>query len=182
MRKAVFVVASVAVMATAITALAQDPFGFMPKGGAELLAEVLSGCARCEKLSDLATRKRTAEEWRRYFDQAGVLSKLSAKEVETLTRYLAVNFPARNIQDARSLPRSGRAMVIQYCSLCHSMAVPMTQARDPAQWQGFKMRPPHDTVGLSSTEWEELANYLAINAPIPVDRIPEQLRQGAGGY
>lgn len=172
--------AFLAVSASAL-ALAQDQFAFMPPSGQELLIAVLEACADCDDVSTLATWDLEAEEWHRYFEEKGVLVGLDEKQVAVLTSYLAINFP-NGATDASTLPRSTRNLVILNCQLCHSIAVPMTQARPLERWLDHRLIAPHDTLSLTQKDWETLAHYLTNMAPLPLEAIPEPLRRGAGGY
>lgn len=160
-----------------------DDFDFVPRGGAELLAEVLDGCAACEPLAVLASQEKTAEEWREYFaGHPDALQGLTETEIEELTNYLAVNFPAAGVQDVRGLPPDGRQLVLTHCMLCHSIAIAITQDRSLDRWREHRTIPPHDIVFLTAQQWDTLAHYLTINTPVPLEEIPPVLREGGGGY
>jgi hypothetical protein len=169
-------------MAIACSAIAQDQFAFLPKGGAMLLVEVLEGCDACEDLATLATFDFSAEEWFTYFQDHDALAELSEPEADVLVHYLEIYFPREGISDPGSLPTDGRAIIARNCHLCHTVAVAVTQERSVERWQSFGMLPPHDTLRISELEWVVVAQYLARQTPIPMERIPEVLRRGAGGY
>jgi len=172
--------AFLAVSALAL-AVAQDQFAFMPASGQELLVAVLEGCGGCDDIPTLATWDLEADAWRQYFEEKGALADYDEKQVAVLVSYLAINFP-NGATNASSLPRSTRSMVILNCQLCHSIAVPMTQARPLERWLEHRLIAPHDGLSLTPKDWETLAHYLANVAPLPLEVIPEQLRRGAGGY
>lgn len=160
---------------------AQDPFSFMPLSGPELLTQVLSECGDCTDIATLAGEEGTPEEWLERFTKIGALDGLTEDQVTMLVNYLAINFP-NGATDTSSLPRGGRSMTILNCQLCHSIAVPMTQERTLDRWSQHRYMAPHDTLSLTDKEWETLAHYLTVSAPLPLEAIPEQLRRGAGGY
>ena len=163
-------------------ALAQDQFAFMPSSGPELLVEILDACESCDDIEALASLELEAEGWQQYFEEKGALEGYDGPQVEVLTSYLAINFPSARVKDRNTLPRGGRSMAINNCQLCHSIAVPMTQARPLARWMDHRSTVPHDSLSLTAKEWDTLATYLTLVAPLPLEAIPEQLRRGAGGY
>ena len=163
-------------------AAAQDQFGFLPKGGSTLLVEILEDCDECDELAVLSTLDKTAEEWRQYFEEQQALGDLSEAEVDVLVHYLVIYFPREAVSDAQALPRDGRAMVATNCHLCHTVAIAVTQDRSLERWATFGTMPPHDTLNIDQQEWTLLAGYLASQTPIAMERIPEELRRGAGGY
>lgn len=162
--------------------LAQDPFSFMPPSGPELLIEVLGVCDACDDIPTLAGMDLDAEAWRQYFEEKGALDGYSEDEVALLVSYLQINFPNARTTGANNLPRGGRSLAINTCQLCHSIALPMTVERPLETWLNHRNVFPHDSLLLSSKEWETIAHYLTSAAPIPLEDIPEQLRTGAGGY
>lgn len=162
-------------------ALAQDQFSFMPPSGPELLAYVLETCDGCDDIETLAKMDLDDAGWQEYFDERDALVDLFPDEVEMLVGYLRINFPNARAT-ATNLPRGGRLLTINNCQLCHSIAVPMTLDRELTRWMEHRSTVPHDSLTLSAREWDTIAHYLTIAAPLPLDVIPEQLRRGAGGY
>ena len=157
---------------------AQDPFAFMPPSGPEVLAQVLETCGGCDDLATLRSMELDAPGWRAYFEERGALAELDEDQATLLVSYLSLNFPST----AGSMPMGGRDMAIFNCQLCHSIAVPMTQERDLQRWMEHRDMAPHDGLSLTSVQWDTLAQYLTIAAPLPLEAIPEPLRRGAGGY
>jgi hypothetical protein len=43
-------------------------------------------------------------------------------------------------------------------------------------------KPSHVEIKLSPKEREALAGYLVLNAAIPIDLVPEELRAGGASY
>lgn len=163
-------------------ALAQPAFEFMPAGGKMLLQRALEGCDGCGDLASLAAEERSAQEWGAHLDELGALADFTEAEVATVTGYLASNLPAEGVEKIDDLPRSGREITIVQCTVCHSIAQPMTADHSVERWREHAGVPPHDAIGLADVEWDTLSSYLAHNAPIPIEQIPEPLREGAGGY
>lgn len=160
-----------------------DRFSFLPAGGQQLLEQVLADCDACEGLAAWSVADRTRDEWRTLLADHGVLLGLSETEAETLTRYLSVAFPLEEAATAvANLPLDGRTLVIFQCQTCHAITIPVTQDREVPYWLQHRTQPPHDALELAESEWQHVANYLALNTPIPEDAIPAELRQGAGGY
>lgn len=159
-----------------------DAFAFMPSGGPQLLQQVLEACSECEGLAELAALDQDADAWRGYFEERGALGELEDHQVDTLVHYLAVNLPAEGAQTVEDLPRGGREIAVVQCTVCHTIELPMTADRSVERWREHIQVPPHDAIGLSEAEWATLASYLSLNAPVPEESIPEELRGGAGGY
>lgn len=163
--------------------LAQDRFGFMPPGGIQLVERVLESCGDCDDLDALSGIERTIEEWRSYFAEREALEDLTEPETETLLRYLATVLPTDEpVEATGDLPGDGRSIVILQCQVCHSIATPMLEDREPAEWRQHRNRPPHDSFDLSDVAWRLIADYLAFNAPIEEASIPAEMLRGAGGY
>lgn len=183
MRRFARLVAVVAASWALVLGQAQDdPFAFMPAGGPQLLQQVLDACGECDGFAALAALDQDADAWRGYFEERGALGELEDHQVETLVRYLAVNLPAEGAQGVEDLPRGGREIAVVQCTVCHTIELPMTADRSVERWREHIRVPPHDAIGLSEAEWATLASYLALNAPVPEESIPEELRGGAGGY
>jgi hypothetical protein len=73
-------------------------------------------------------------------------------------------------------------MTLDRCQSCHIVTVVVTQARTREAWLGTLGKPSHVEIPLSPAEREQLADYLAVNAGIPIDAIPEELRAGGASY
>ena len=173
----------VAVLALAWGVAQDDRFSFLPLGGQQLLEQVLEACSDCDGLNAWSTSARTQAEWRAFLDGRGVLAELDDTQTATLTHYLSVAFPLEEAATAiADLPLDGRTLVIFQCQTCHAITIPVTQDREVPYWLQHRTQPPHDALELSEPEWQHVANYLALNTPIPEESIPAELRQGAGGY
>lgn len=159
-----------------------DPFAFMPADGPFLLQRVLGECGECDAVAELAGTDRDAEGWRTYFADRGALEGLEQAQVDTLVHYLAGNLPAEGVDSVEDLPRGGAEIAEVQCTVCHSIALPMTEDRTVERWREHERIPPHDALGLSDREWQTLARYLALNAPVAEGAIPPELLRGAGGY
>ena len=164
--------------------LAQDDrFSFLPRGGQQLLEHVLGACDACEGLAAWSTAARTRDEWTSLLEERGALADLSDAEAETLARYLSIALPLDEAATAvADLPLDGRTLVIFQCQTCHAITIAVTQDREVPYWLQHRTQPPHDALDLSEAEWRHVANYLALQTPIPEDAVPAELRQGAGGY
>jgi mono/diheme cytochrome c family protein len=109
----------------------------------------------------------------------------------TLADYLSFNMPLpadkipADIAKAswdKLLPRDGRDLVLTYCQSCHIITVPITQDRTKEAWLGTMNKPSHVEIETTQAEREALASYLVINAGIPIDLVPEELRAGGASY
>jgi mono/diheme cytochrome c family protein len=188
-------IAALAVAAVTVPwlAWAADVFDFIPSGGRTLLAQVFAAKPAAGEVRALLTAKRTRDEWLRYLAEhektlAGV-QPLDDKQRLTLADYLAFNMPlssppadpARAAWD-KVLPQDGRDMALGYCQGCHIITVVVTQQRTKDAWLGTMGKPSHVQIKLKKEQREALASYLVINAGIPIDEVPEELRAGGATY
>jgi hypothetical protein len=174
---------------------AADVFDFIPLGGRSLLARIFAGKPPADEVRAVVNGKHTREEWladlRSRGKQLPALQKLSDKELLTLADYMSLNLPLpaakmpANPAQAnwdKLLPMDGRDMVLEYCQSCHIITVVVTQDRTKAAWLGSMNKPSHVQIKLSAAQREALASYLVINAAIPIDEVPEDLRAGGATY
>jgi hypothetical protein len=173
-----------------------DPiFDFIPSGGRNLLSEVLDGKPPAADVRALLTSKRTSEEW--LVDLKGrakaipALQALDDRELRTLADYLHFNMPLpaakvpadpTKVDLKKLLPRDGRDIALEYCQSCHIITVTVTQDRTKEHWLGTMNKPSHIEIKLTPEEREALARYLVMNAGIPIDQVPEDLRAGGATY
>ncbi|MCC6946182.1 MAG: hypothetical protein IT539_00310 [Bradyrhizobiaceae bacterium] len=192
--------AAVAILATAIVAPLRaqeyDPiFDFIPLGGRSLLSQVLEGKPPAAEARALLSGKRSRDEWVQYLkDRAktvATLKDLDEQELLTLADYLSFNMPLAagkipaDLAKAdwrKVLPHDGRDLALEYCQSCHIITVTVTQDRTKEHWLGTMNKPSHIEIKLSKQEREALASYLVINAGIPIDQVPEDLRAGGASY
>lgn len=178
-----------------LTVQAADVFEFIPLGGRSLLARVLAGRPAADDVRALVNGRHTREEWladlRGRSKQLPALQKLSEKQLLTLADYMSFNLPLpagkvpANLAQAnwdKLLPMDGRDMALEYCQGCHIITVVITQDRTKAAWLGSMNKPSHVQIKLSAAQREALASYLVINAAIPIDDVPEDLRAGGATY
>ena len=174
---------------------AEDVFAFIPSGGRTLLADVLGAKAPPDEVRGLLAGKRTRDEWLKYLrehaKQLPGVQRLKDKELRTLAEYLAANMPlpANRIPAdlaranwEKSLPPDGKDFTLDYCQGCHIVTVVVTQDRSREAWLGTLGKPSHIQIKLDRGQREALVNYLLINAAIPIDEVPEDLRAGGATY
>jgi mono/diheme cytochrome c family protein len=185
-----------ALLATPLVGQEYDPiFNFIPSGGRTLLAKVLDSRPPAAEVRVLLTTRHTREEWvaelKARTGTVPALKSFSEHEFLTLADYLAVNMPMPAAQVPadpakadfkRTLPRDGRDLALNYCQSCHIITVTVTQDRTREHWLGTMNKPSHVLVKLSPQERDALARYLVINAGIPIDQVPEDLRAGGATY
>jgi hypothetical protein len=184
-----------ALLAASGVALAGDVFDFIPPGGRTLLLQVIGSGPPAEEARALLTGKRTSAEWLRYLraHAAAVpgLKRLEDRELITLADYLSYSMPlpADRVPAAptpasagKVLPADGRDLALDYCQSCHIITVVVTQDRSRDAWLGTMNKPSHVQVKLTRTQREALASYLVVNAAIPIDQVPEELRAGGASY
>jgi hypothetical protein len=176
-------------------ARAADVFEFIPAGGRTLLAKVLGSRPPADEVKALLAGKRTREAWLGYLrgqsKTVTSLQRLKEKELLTLADYLSFNLPLppakipANLAQAnwdKLLPADGRDFALGYCQSCHIITVVITQDRTKDAWLGSMNKPAHVEVPLTRAQREALASYLVLNAAIPIDLVPEELRAGGATY
>ena len=80
------------------------------------------------------------------------------------------------------LPRDGRDIALEFCQSCHIITVVVTQDRTREAWLGTMNKPSHVEINTTQKEREALADYLSLNAAIPIEEVPETLRAGGATY
>ncbi|HEX7465107.1 MAG TPA: cytochrome c [Usitatibacter sp.] len=179
--------------ALAAAAPEKDVFEFVPEGGRTLLAKAFAGRVPAEDVRAIIGGKHTSVEWvadlRAREKSLPALKRLDDKERRTLADYLAANMPlAKPPADPakaswdKALPLDGRDMALNYCQGCHIITVVITQDRSKTAWLGTMGKPSHVQIKLTPAQRDALANYLIVNAAIPIDQVPEELRAGGATY
>jgi mono/diheme cytochrome c family protein len=179
-----------------IIAQTDDVFAFIPSGGRTLLTKVFEDDAPADQVTSLlAGQHESRDAWLSDLKaRAGALpglQKLEDLELLTLADYLSFNMPlpadkmpsdpaAANWEEV--LPRDGRDLALQYCQSCHIITVGVTQDRTKEAWLGTMNKPSHIEIDTTQAEREALASYLVLNAGIPIDLVPEDLRAGGATY
>jgi len=155
----------------------EDTFSFIPNGGRTILEPLLEADPA---LAGKLTEKRNAADWLSAITSGGLpgVTGLDDWQAQTLADYLAYAAPF----DPAALPPDGRDMTLARCQSCHIVTVVVTQARAKEAWLGTLGKPSHVGVPLSATERDQLADYLSVNAGIPIDAIPPELRAGGASY
>ena len=152
---------------------------FMPKGGRQLLLQVVGKPPDTAQLREYAGAKHTEAEWRAIL--AGRKTGLAERETATLAAYLEVNMPlpdaALQGDIAAALAPDGQALAENSCQSCHSIFTSyLTQSRDVQGWRNIFLSPFHRGLKLDEREREEFARYSAINMPMKVDDVPSDIR------
>jgi mono/diheme cytochrome c family protein len=184
--------ASALMLMTAAAQQQEDPvFGFIPPGGRTLLSGLLDAGAADSDIAGLLASDRDAAAWESWLAaNSGTVPGLALLDewgVRTLAAYLANAgpSPAEGLAgDAlrRAMPRDGRDLIMRYCQSCHIITVTVTQERTRDAWLGTLNNPSHVEIAIDSAGRSELADYLVINAGIPIDQIPVELRAGGASY
>jgi hypothetical protein len=165
-------------------ALAQESFDFMPKGGKTLFVDVFGAAPDAATLDEMATAARGEADWNDLLAKRN--TGLGDKELRTLAAYLAVNMPLpRDALDtatkagdiAAALPADGRELAWSGCQPCHSLfASHLTQDRDLQGWRNMFQSPFHRELRMTPRERDEFSRYSAINMPMKIEDVPEDLR------
>jgi len=179
----------------ALAAWAADVFDFIPLGGRTLLAKTFASRPPADEVKGLLSAKHTREEWlsdlRGRSKAITGLQRLNDKELLTLADYLSFNMPLppakipANPAQAnweKVLPLDGRDFALEHCQSCHIITVVITQKRSKDAWLGSMNKPSHIQIKLTRGQREALASYLVLNAAIPIDDVPEELRAGGATY
>ncbi|MDJ0631387.1 MAG: hypothetical protein QNJ44_24255 [Rhodobacter sp.] len=160
-----------------------DVFAFIPLGGRSLLEAALAEGLPNDLTERIAEAEVDAAAWRNILDAAKsgapAIDGLDSWQADTLAHYLAWQAP---FDPAGELPRDGRDMALQLCQSCHIITVVVTQERTREAWLGTMNSPSHVEITTTDAERELLADYLVINAGIPIDLVPPALRAGGASY
>lgn len=172
-----------------------DVFAFIPAGGRTLLADLLGNKPPSDTTRALLTGKHTRDEWladlRQRANAVPGLKELDDTQLATLADYLAFNMPlpanklpaeTAKADWGQLLPPDGRDLALDYCQSCHIITVVITQDRSREAWLGTMHKPSHIQIKLTEPQREALANYLVLNAAIPIDQVPPDLRAGGATY
>ncbi|PKP74838.1 MAG: hypothetical protein CVT84_06320 [Alphaproteobacteria bacterium HGW-Alphaproteobacteria-6] len=170
----------------------EDPiFGFVPPGGRTLLTGLLGAGAADQDIAAMLSADRDAAGWLDWLQVSrNTIAGLSAMddwEIRTLAAYLDNMAPvaAEGISgDAlrAAMPRDGRDQIMRHCQSCHIITVTVTQDRPREAWLRTLTSTSHVEIALNPAERSEVADYLVLNAGIPIDRIPPELRAGGASY
>lgn len=161
----------------------EDVFAFIPLGGRTLLETAREEGLPQDLAASIAETSDDPAAWRAALDaaktEAPALDALDEWQTDTLAHYLAANAP---LDPAGALPRDGRDMALELCQSCHIITVVITQDRTREAWLGTMNSPSHIEIETTEAERKALADYLVINAGIPIDLVPPALRAGGASY
>jgi len=172
-----------AALGVAVFAFAQaagEDNAFMPKGGRALLLDLLGVPPDQTELRAIAQARRTESEWRDFV--AARKKAVTERELATLAAYLAVNMPMsddalKRGNLASALPPDGRDLAWNGCQPCHSLfASHLTQRRNAQGWRNMFLSPFHRELKMNPQEREEFARYSALNMPLKIEDVPQELR------
>jgi mono/diheme cytochrome c family protein len=178
-----------------LAAQTAEQLTFIPAGGRTLLTNIATGKPSVEELKALLSGKHSREEWSTYLKTHGqalpALQRLNDKEQVTLADYLSFHMPlpANQVPTnltrtdwTRTLPKDGRDLALDNCQGCHIITVVVTQVRTKKAWLGTLSTPSHAVIKFTPEQREELASYLELNAGIPIEQVPEELRASGATY
>ena len=178
-----------------LAAQTAEQLAFIPAGGRTLLTDIATSKPPADELEPLLTGKRSREEWSSYLkahsQAVPALQRLSDKQRLTLADYLSFHMPLPANQVpanlartdwTRTLPKDGRDLALDNCQGCHIITVVVTQERSKTFWLGTLGTPSHAVIKLTPEQREELASYLELNAGIPIEQVPEELRASGATY
>lgn len=163
-----------------------DVFSFIPDGGRTLLSGLIEAGLPDIALNEITTGKKSSQEWLAFLDETmasvPAVAALDDYQRQTLADYLFHNAPIGTEMTAEALPKDGRDMTLRYCQSCHIVTVVITQSRAREAWLGTMNKPSHVEIDLTSEQREALADYLVVNAGIPIEEVPPELRAGGASY
>ncbi|MDP4034120.1 MAG: hypothetical protein Q8P60_14945 [Pseudorhodobacter sp.] len=173
-----------AILLSASALLAQDElFDFIPPGGRGLIEAMATQGLNDTQLGAALAVAQDSETWGALLasGNSGLPgdTDLDDYQRQTLADYLAYVGPQ---DSAAALPQDGRDMALARCQSCHIITVVITQDRTREAWLGSMGKPSHIEIPLSEAERGQLADYLVVNAGIPIDLVPPALRAGGASY
>jgi hypothetical protein len=172
--------AALGIVVFAFAQAAGEDNAFMPKGGRALLLDLLGVPPDQVELRAIAKARRTESEWRDFV--AARNKGLTERELATLAAYLAVYMPlsdgaVKRDKLAPALPPDGRDLAWNECQSCHSLfASHLTQRRNAQGWRNMFLSPFHRELKMNPQEREEFARYSALNMPMKIEDVPQELR------
>lgn len=174
----------IAILVGAVAVAQQDDvFDFIPDGGRTLLEGLLGEGLPDAIAARVGSDSADAAQWRAALDEAAgaspAIGALDEWQRETLAQYLAIRAPFSLEQD---LPEDGRDLSLALCQSCHIITVVITQERTSEAWLGTMNSPSHIEIESSPEDRRLIAEYLVINAGIPIDLVPPELRAGGASY
>jgi len=159
-------------------------FDFMPRGGKTFLLRLLGDSPDVGELRKITETQRDAEEWAKAL--APKKGAMSDRELRTLANYLAVNMPlaegalleAEKKGDvSAALPQDGQQLAVDQCQFCHALfSGYLAHDREVNGWLATFVTPAHRGIELTEKEKETFARYSAINMPMKIEDVPEELR------
>lgn len=173
-----------------------DPiFDFIPLGGRSLLTKLFESKPPAADVRAILTARKTRDGWvgdlKDRSKSNPALQRLSDQEILTLADYMSFNLPLpagklpadpAKADWKKVLPMDGRDMALEYCQSCHIITVTVTQDRTKDAWLGTMNKPSHVGVKLTPQQREALASYFVLNAGIPIEQVPPDLRAGGATY
>ena len=188
MRVPAFIAVTISALILAAPTVSQsqsdDLFSFIPAGGRTLLSGMVEHGVSEDFKKEIASEKKTSAEWLSLLDTAGTgADELDEYQRQTLADYLGHNAPLGDLPaDPNQLPMDGRDMALRYCQSCHIITVVVTQDRAKEAWLGTLGKPSHVEIKLTAEQRDALADYLVVNAGIPIENVPPALRAGGASY
>lgn len=171
------------VLAVALCTLAQaggEDNTFMPRGGRALLLELVGSAPDQTELRAITQARRSEPQWQEFI--AARKKPFNEREAATLAAYLTVNMPlpdgaAQPDKLAAALPPDGRDLAWNGCQNCHSLFTSqLTQRRSVQGWRNMFLSPFHRELKMNPQEREEFARYSALNMPMKIEDVPDELR------
>ena len=176
-----------------LAAQTAEQLTFIPAGGRTLLSNIVASKPSADELKALLTGKHSREEWSAYLKSRSqalpAVQRLNDKEQATLADYLSYHMPLPQVPAnmartdwTRTLPKDGRDLSLDNCQGCHIITVVVTQDRTKTAWLGTMSTPAHAVIKMTPAERDEVATYLVLNAGIPIEQVPEELRASGATY
>ena len=176
-----------------LAAQTAEQLTFIPAGGRTLLTNIVASKPSADELKALLTGKHSREEWSAYLKTRSqalpAVQRLNDKEQATLADYLSYHMPLPQVPAnlartdwTRTLPKDGRDLSLDNCQGCHIITVVVTQDRTKTAWLGTMSTPAHAVIKMTPAERDEVATYLVLNAGIPIEQVPEELRASGATY
>jgi competence ComEA-like helix-hairpin-helix protein len=161
------------ICAVGLLSLTALPAQDLPEGpGQDLFKNV---CSSCHSL-DYATKKRlSASDWKATVNtMAARGAEASGAELETITAYLAKNYPLAEgsatpvaaAGPAKEMPEGqGKQIILRECTACHLPDHFTKYQHTPEEWQAIVIRMGTRVRAATKEELDTVTKYLATNYP-----------------
>jgi len=164
-RKVIFAVVAVFLLATPQSSRAQAADPLPPGDGHDLVSVA---CSQCHVLTTIAKIRDGAPGWRLHVNNMVLRgAQLTPAEVDKVVDYLALNLgPGINLPPAKAvtLPAGDAKQLVETrCGLCHDLERVVTAPRRKADWPVIVANMVEQGAPVTADEAKAIGTYLAAN-------------------